>query len=70
MQEKILVEKSTMSVGDYDSDESKSFLIPFPEIEKYLSEGWTIKQMSVLPYGVNGIKTPTHLIITVHLQMV
>mgnify|MGYP003364194501 CR=1 FL=1 len=70
MQEKILVEKSSISVGDYESDQSHSFLIPFPEIEKYLSEGWTIKQMSVLPYGPDGVKKPTDLIITVHLQTV
>lgn len=68
MKENVLVEKSSMSVGDFDPDLSRSFLIPFPEIEKHLSEGWVIKQMSVLPYGVNGVNKATDLIITVHLQ--
>ncbi|WP_042367966.1 hypothetical protein [Bacteroides neonati] len=68
MKEKILVEKSTMSVGDYDNDQSSSYLIHFSEIEKHLSEGWVIKQMSILPYGANGVNKATDLIITVHLQ--
>lgn len=66
--EKIITEKSDMSVGDWDPEKRTNFLIPFPEIEKHLSEGWVIKQIFVNPYGVNGITKATDLIITVHLE--
>lgn len=69
MKEKIITEKSAMNVGNWKPEEGVSYLIPFSEIEKHLSEGWVIKQMSVLPYGVNGINKATDLIITVHLQL-
>jgi hypothetical protein len=66
--EKIITEKSDMSVGGWGASEEKSFLIPFPEIQKHLDEGWRIKQMFVNPYGVNGTNKATDLVITVHLE--
>jgi len=65
--EKVISEKSSMSVGDNYPDQTTS-LLPFPEIERHLSEGWSIKQMVVNTYGVNGASYLTDLIITVHLQ--
>jgi hypothetical protein len=65
--EKVISEKSPMTVGDYDPKRTTA-LLPFPEIEKHLAEGWTIKQMFVNTYGPNGISAPTDLVITVHLQ--
>ncbi len=64
MVEKIIVEKSDLSVGNFS--EAQSHVIPFPEIEKHLLDGWLIKQMVVTPYGVN--KNTTDLVITVHLE--
>lgn len=62
--EKIITEKTDLSVGWHQAEQT-SFLVPFPEIEKHLSEGWRIKQMFVNPYGN---KNATHLVITVHLE--
>jgi len=66
--DKVLSEKASMKVGDYE-DQSISHLIKFTEIDKHLSEGWTIKQMFVTPYGVNK-DNATDLVITVHLQRI
>ena len=57
--EKILSEKSSMLVGDYDPEQITA-LITYPEIEKCLAEGWSIKQMFVNTYGPNAVSY-THL---------
>ena len=67
MQEKLLVEKSSIAKGDFAS-EFTSCLISFPEIEKQLQEGWSIKQMTVQPCGSGGSEKPERMVIVVHLQ--
>lgn len=66
MQEKIITEKSSLHVGDYQ-EPGASHLISFSQIEKHLSEGWSIKQIFVTPYSAGG-KSASDLVITVHLQ--
>lgn len=66
--EKIITEKSDLRVGSFDNKEPNAYLVPFPEIDSHLSDGWRVKQMFVTPYGVNGVAKATDLIITVHLE--
>lgn len=66
MQEKIITEKASLQVGDYQ-EPGPSHLISFTEIEKHLSDGWSVKQMFITPYAFNS-KSASDLVITVHLQ--
>ncbi|MFC4673601.1 hypothetical protein [Dysgonomonas termitidis] len=66
--EKIITEKSDLSIGSLDNKEPSAFIVPFPEIDSHLAKGWRVKQMFVTPYGVNGTAKATDLVITVHLE--
>lgn len=66
MEDKIIVEKSDMSINYYDK--VQSHLIPFPEIERHLSEGWVVKQIFLTTWGLNGVANASDLILTVHVQ--